>query len=160
MKKYIGLSMLLLLLMGTACNDLDTPEVQGLNTNTTNNEVEKDWAESLFGPGPANYGAARDRREPSDPITESNYTGKSYRDPVHEHPTEGQDQDRIENVIYDMPGVTPGMVIIMGSHAWVNVTFEDRINGNVQEDQVREIEEKLREAMPRYNYEIIVNNYS
>ncbi|MDG5787335.1 hypothetical protein QA612_07495 [Evansella sp. AB-P1] len=157
----------LLLLITTGCNNnLDTPEARGFNTNTNTNTItandapEKDWTESLFGPGPANYGVIREQYEPFDPVTESNNTGKSYRSPSHPHQTIADDQDMIEDIIYEMPGVTPGMVIIMGGHAWVNVSFEEKINGEVSEEQVAEIERRLYKANPRYTYQIMVNDYS
>ncbi|ADU32326.1 hypothetical protein [Evansella cellulosilytica] len=157
--KYTLIGMTLLLFVMTGCNEnLDNPEVGGMNTEPGSSMV-KDWGESFFGPGPANYGAIEEHNAPSDPNTETNTTGKSYRDPVKAHQTEEDDHEMIENIVHNTPGVTPGMVMIVGSNAWVNVSFEERINGNVSSEQVREIERQLYEANPRYNYRVIVNDF-
>ncbi|MCD8510927.1 MAG: hypothetical protein LRY73_14390 [Bacillus sp. (in: Bacteria)] len=157
----------LLLLVATGCNNLDTPEVRGLNTNPadfgdTYVAGEKDWQESLFGPGPANYGVAgKNNADRVDNISEINSTGASYRSPTAPHPTLADYQDAMETAIYEMANVTPGMVIIMGGDVWVNIMYDDAVNVTEDENRrrIEEVERRLYEVNPRYNYRIIVNDW-
>ncbi|MDQ0257173.1 hypothetical protein J2S74_004631 [Evansella vedderi] len=164
--KYTLAGIGLLLLIITGCNDLDTPEVGGFgnNTNPQTAHGQKDWGESLFGPGPANYGVAQhNQQDRVDNFSEINSTGKSYRSPQAPHPTHADDQERMENIVYDYPNVVPGMVVIMGGQAWVNIMHEDHPNPGVSQEEnnrrVQEIEERLIQANPRYNYRVIVNDW-
>ncbi|MBU9710733.1 hypothetical protein [Evansella tamaricis] len=156
----IGVSLLLLFISG--CNDnVDPPEVRGQNTNT--NEIQhKDWGDSFFGPGPINYGVIEEQTDPYNPVTESNSTGTSYRSPLQERQDLGDDQELIEMALYRMDGVTPGMVVLMGGHAWVNVMLDETASGqeNIdKEARIREIEARLLEVNPRYNYQVVVNDW-
>ncbi|MBU9724356.1 MULTISPECIES: hypothetical protein [Bacillaceae] len=160
--KYTLTGLGLLLLIFTGCNDdVNPPEVQGQNTNEAPIE-HKDWGSALMGPGPINYGAIEEQADPYHPVTEQNSTGTSYRSPLQEHQDFGDDQDMIEDVLYRMEGVNPGMVVLMGGHAWVNVMLDDTMAGqeNVdKESRIREIEEELYEVNPRYNYRVVVNDW-
>ncbi|SDZ45159.1 hypothetical protein SAMN05421736_11341 [Evansella caseinilytica] len=159
--KYALTGLGLLLLFVTGCNnDLDTPEVRGLHSdsNAQVSRDQRDWAESLFGPGPANYGTVDDT-EAVDNIGEQNTTGQSFRSPSAPHPNIGEDQDTMERIVHDIPGVSPGMIILVGGQAWVNIMFEENVTDSEQENQVREIERRLIEANPRYSYQVIVNEY-
>ncbi|WP_280770498.1 hypothetical protein [Salipaludibacillus daqingensis] len=147
----------------SACNRPNPPEVEGnaqgqaqaqSETRGERNSTQKDWSRSLFGPGPANYGFINHQSDAYDPELEANVTGKSFRSLNAPRQTEGNDQDLIEATIIDMPGFTPGMVILIGSKAWVNVTVETNLNKDEQEEQKKYVEQKLIEANPRYHYEV------
>ena len=153
--KYALLGFCMLLLLIPACNNLDTPEVKGMNTNTGE---QKDWNRSLFGPGPVNYGVVDRMDEPFDPVNEANNTGSSYRSPATPRQDHGEDQTMIENIIYEMPGVSPGLVILTGGRAQVNITFnDDGISPEQEEAKIRELEAMLYNANPRYNYKVTRN---
>ncbi|UTR12224.1 hypothetical protein MM300_08025 [Evansella sp. LMS18] len=154
--KYTLLGFCLLLLFIPACNNIDTPDVGGFTTDTNK---QKDWNRSLFGPGPANYGIVERMNEPFDPVNEANNTGTSYRSPATPRQDLGDDQDRMETLVYQYPGVTPGMVIIMGRRAWVNIMFDEPLTGQEEEDKIRELEQKLIDDNPRYEYRVIVNDF-
>jgi hypothetical protein len=97
--------------------------------------------------------------EPFDPVNEANNTGTSYRSPATPRQDLGDDQDRMETLVYQYPGVTPGMVIIMGRRAWVNIMFDEPLTGQEEEDKIRELEQKLIDDNPRYEYRVIVNDF-
>ncbi len=147
-------------IMTLGCSDLDTPEVGGMNEPNNINENEHNVTYGLLGPGPVNYGVINDQRRPHQE-NELNHTGLSYRDPKAARQDIGEDQDMIENIVYETEGVTPGMVVIVGGQAWVNIMFNDNGQGLTQQDQdqkVSEVEEKLKQANPRYEYRVSVND--
>ncbi|UCZ53039.1 hypothetical protein LGQ02_20050 [Bacillus shivajii] len=158
MLKYTlsGLALLFLLLSSTACTEMDPPEAQGLGNQ---GEARKDWGESLFGPGPINYGNVTDRPERHTNVSELNTTGTSYRSPEASRQTLADDQDIMETIIYEMDRVEPGMVIITGGQAWVNVMFERGMEQQEKQDLIEEIEDRLYDANPRYHYRIIENTF-
>ncbi|WP_096185891.1 hypothetical protein [Evansella halocellulosilytica] len=157
MLKYAlsGLAVIFLLL-STACTDMDTPEVQGLGANQ---EARKDWGASLFGPGPVNYGRVSDRPERHPNVNEMNTTGKSFRSLDANRQTVGDDQDMMETIIYEIDGVVPGMVIITGGEAWVNVAFERGMEQQEKDEIINTIEDRLYDANPRYHYKIVENTF-
>lgn len=148
----------------SGCNQPNSPEVekdaQGENQaqaqqlQSEQYTPKKDWTRSLFGPGPASYGSITDQSAHYDPVTESNVTGKSYRSLNAPRQTEDEDQIQIRNVIDDMPGFEPSMVILVGAHAWVNVTAESNLTKKQQEDQTTYIKQELNEANPRFDYKV------
>ncbi|PYZ92479.1 hypothetical protein CR194_12460 [Salipaludibacillus keqinensis] len=159
--KQIIICLLITCIFLGACNQPKPPEVEGEVQAQFHTEVKrKDWGRSLFGPGPASYGTIAKQGEPYDPATESNVTGKSFRSLNTPRQTEADDQEMIESVIYDIQGVTPGMVILIGGRAWVNVMFDENLNQQQQDQLVNEIEQKLIDANPRYDYEVIVNLFN
>ncbi|WP_416147785.1 hypothetical protein ACM26V_16285 [Salipaludibacillus sp. HK11] len=150
-----------------ACNNQNPPEedenVQGQadgqfqEIDPEQTAPKKDWMKSLFGPGPANYGFIGHRSDPYDPEIESNVTGKSFRSLNAPRQTDGDDQNLIEATILDLPGYTPNYVILVGGHAWVNVTAETGLNQEQLEQQIAYIKRELTKANPRYEYEVTVN---
>ncbi|MCE7792455.1 hypothetical protein K8O68_08500 [Salipaludibacillus sp. CUR1] len=164
-QKNIFLYTLLIILMVAGCNGPNPPEMDGEAQGQYQGETlfqRKDWGRSLFGPGPINYESINRQKEPYDPITESNVTGKSFRSLDTPRQTEADDQDKIETAIYDMPGVTPGMVILIGGNAWVNVMLEDQYETSSQEQEsqiLADIEKRLKEVNPRYDYKVIINKF-
>lgn len=74
-------------------------------------------------------------------------------------PEISEEQEMIEGIIYNMPNVEPGMVIIVGDHAWVNVMFDNMLTDEERQEIVAHLEKRLHEAIPKYEYKIIVNEY-
>lgn len=146
----------------SGCNQPNSPEVeedaqgetQAQQLQSEHYTPKKDWTRSLFGPGPASYGSIADQSAPYDPVTESNVNGKSYRSLNAPRQTEEDDQIQIRNVIDDMPGFEPSMVILVGGHAWVNVTAESNLTKKQQEEQTTYIKQELIKANPRFDYKV------
>jgi len=166
--KQVMICLMIALFFISACNRPNSPEVeehtqgeaQGQfqqqrqeDGNTTN----KNWARSLFGPGPANYGYIAHRSAPYDPVTESNITGKSFRSLNAPRQTDGDDQELIEATIVDMPGYSPGMVILIGGRAWVNVTVETSLTQEQQKQHTSYLKQELTKVNPRYEYEVKIS---
>ncbi|WP_026691605.1 hypothetical protein [Alteribacter aurantiacus] len=159
MKLILKSLALVMLVVTVGCSDMDTPDVNSMNE--PNHPNQRNVAYGLFGPGPANYGAIKEiRSSSSEGDHRENVNGLSYRDPLSERQTIGEDQDMMEDVIYSTPGVTPGMILLNGAHAWVNMQIDNQ--GLTQEEKdakVREVEKKLKAANPRYDYRVVVNDF-
>src|SRR5690554_1759426 len=74
-------------------------------------------------------------------------------------PSVSEDQEMMEGIIYDLPNIEPGTVIIVGNYAWVNIMFETPLTADEKEKQILELEKRLYEANPNYKYEIVVNDF-
>ncbi|MBM7095569.1 MULTISPECIES: hypothetical protein [Alteribacter] len=161
MKLILKSLALVMLLVTVGCSDMDTPDVESMNKpNEPNHPFQRNVAHGLFGPGPANYGAINEMRQPQHTDHRENVNGLSYRDPLSARQTIGEDQDMMENVIYSTPGVTPGMILLNGAHAWVNMQIDnDGLTQKEKDAKVREVEEKLKAANPRYEYRVVVNDF-
>ncbi|TMW72151.1 hypothetical protein [Alteribacter natronophilus] len=151
---------LLTLFMGlmTGCTDLDNPEVGGMNE--PNHPDAENVAYGLLGPGPANYGAIHERRQPHHIDQEVNNTGLSYRDPVSARHSIGDDQDDMERVVWNIDGVVPGTILITGGNATVHVQLENQgLKQEEKDKKIRHVYRKLRQANPRYNYQVVINDF-
>lgn len=86
--------------------------------------------------------------------SEGNYTGTSYRSFVNNRQHLGNDEDKIREIV-QMQGYEAGMVVIAGSHAWVNV----HLPKNVKEKERKQINKQLHKALQRGipRYQIHVN---
>jgi len=155
------ISFLIVFCLMSGCNRPNTPETDGnvqgqaqhQNQHDGNSIEIKQWMTSL-GPGTTKYGAI-DYHHVSlyDQVTGAKTTGEGF------HALEEDDQLIIENVIYDKPGVTPGMIILIGNRAWVNVSFERELTEVEANEEIAEIKERLRQVDPRYEYEVIINEF-
>lgn len=74
-------------------------------------------------------------------------------------PAVSEDQEIIEGIIYDLPYVEPGTVIIIGDNAWVNVMFDNNMSDTQRKKLVMILEKRLSKTIPKYNYQIIVNEF-
>ncbi|MGJ9385820.1 hypothetical protein [Salipaludibacillus sp. CF4.18] len=156
--KQIIFLLLTSLVVITGCNT-NEPQVNEEGTAQAQQTAKKDWAESLLGPGPVNYGEIHDQSHSYNPRTESNVTGTSYRSLDAPRQTEGDDQEMIENVVYAIPKVTPGMVILTGANAWVNIQIEGEPSQEEEDKVIEDVEKQLKQANPRYRYDIVVNHF-
>jgi hypothetical protein len=158
MKRVIrSLSLIVLFtVLLSGCTDLDNPEVRSMNEDGPD---EKNMAYSLLGPGPANYGAIRERRQPHHNDQEVNNTGLSYRDPVSARQSIGGEQEMLADVISSMDGVEPGVIQFMGGRATVDLIPQDRNLSQEEQDRlVRQVREKLKQANPRYDYRVYIED--
>ncbi|MBB5174095.1 hypothetical protein [Texcoconibacillus texcoconensis] len=145
----------------TACQNPETPEVEGQSAGEGNPSSQfSDYQYSMLGPGPVNYGAAEKRRQPMDSLAEENTTGKSFRSVHGDRPDYNGDQNRIASEVEQRSGVHPGSVIIMGHRAWVNVMFDDNVSEDEQNEQVEALEQRLIDVLPRYEYQVVINDRS
>lgn len=74
-------------------------------------------------------------------------------------PTISEEQEMIEGIVYELADVEPGMVIIVGNQAWVNIMFDNNLPVEERERIVIDLEKRLYQANPKYEYQIIVNEY-
>lgn len=154
------------LILVSGCNRPNPPEVEegttGYHVQEQVGERQKDWTRSMFGPGPINYEFIR-RQNESYKTSEANVTGRSYRSLNSPRQTEEDDQQLIEDIIYEMDGVVPGMVILIGAQAWVHVMPEDASPQSYtkeEEDKLKgQIEDELKKGNPRYHYRVILNKF-
>lgn len=156
-----------IVLLMSACNSPNTPEadgdVQGQTENQMVHQQNKntiDTKENPFDYATTNYGAIDYHQVlPGNTVGGLNVMGEGFRSLHAPHPSESDDQLVIENIIYDMPGVTPGMVVLIGKRAWVNVSFENDLTEQQETEQTDEIRRRLIEVNPDYDYQIIINNF-
>ncbi|WP_416147784.1 hypothetical protein ACM26V_16280 [Salipaludibacillus sp. HK11] len=144
----ISLSIVLFLI--TACNNPKLPEenenVRGQAAQYQNQLRQgmaktDEWMENIF----------------EDGLT--NYTGEGFPSVHVPEENAGDYQLVIENIIYDIPGVTPGQVIVVGERAWVNVSFERELTEPEAAEQIANIKEQLNQAIPNLHYEVIINEF-
>jgi len=145
--KQMMICLMIALFFISACNRPDSPE------------VESGEHKALLQKGQQTLSMI-DRDDTDDSEGDETFIEKSLRYLYTPHPIEADDQLLIEGLIYDLPGVTPGMVALIGEKAWVNVSFE---GGELTEEQemneVAYILERLLEANPSYEYTVIVNHF-
>ncbi|MCR6112372.1 hypothetical protein HXA35_18735 [Bacillus sp. A301a_S52] len=164
-KKIIMLMMIGMILLN-GCNRPNPPEMEegaaGYHVQEQVEERQRDWTRSMFGPGPINYDFIERQNEPYK-ISEANVTGRSYRSLNSPRQTEEDDQKLIEDIIYELDGVVPGMVILVGAQAWVNVMPDDASPQSYtkeEEDKLKDkIEDELKKGNPRYHYRVILNKF-
>lgn len=158
----VRLLLLVFVIFMAGCNSPNPPEAEegaGAGAYAHEQVRQKDWTRSLFGPGPINYGMIHEQSKGYDPVTESNVTGKSFRSLEAPRQTEEDDQSMIENVVDEIPGATPAVVILLGGNAWVKVDVDEGLSKKEEDKLLDEVEKKLKKANPRYDYDISVNEF-
>lgn len=60
----------------------------------------------------------------------------------------------IEQIIYDMPEVTPVRISIIGERVWVLVSFETSLTLEEEKQKKAQIKQELASAYPRYEYDV------
>lgn len=164
--KNILICLSIVLLM-SACNSPNTPDIEGGVRGQAENQMvhrqnknASETKENSFDSATTNYGAIDYHQvSPGNTIGGLNVMGEEFHSFHRPLPTERDDQLVIENIIYDMPGVTPGMVVLIGKRAWVNVSFENDLTEQQETEQIDEIKRRLLEVNPDYDYQIIINNF-
>ncbi len=139
------ISFILGLCFMSACNQLNLPQGEESSQLQEGQQVH-----SMMGRNTIIY----------DSEANETFIGKSLRSLNTPHPIEADDQLLIEGLIYDMPGVTTGMVSLIGEKAWVNVSFEEK--GMTEEEEMKQkayILERLTAANPSYEYQVIINHF-
>ncbi len=132
----------------SACNQSKPPEEEG-NAQSGTALQEEQPAHNMVDRNISTHSLKADET----------YIGKSRRYLETPHPMEGDDQLLIEGLIYDMPRVTPGMVLLIGEKAYVNVMFDEYLTEEEEIEQTASILERLIEANPAYEYQVIINHF-
>ncbi|WP_017725972.1 tautomerase family protein [Halalkalibacterium ligniniphilum] len=148
MKKWISCCLALLLFIG-GCSQPENPEVQGVRKNGV---TLQQISYGLFGPGPINYGEIRKPLVYNHQGEEN--TSTSFRTMNRGRQHLGDDQERIRSIIQDQFDLNSGMVIIAGSHAWVNVKFPEGISREQKDERLAELEKALQQGIPRYRVHV------
>ncbi|WP_280770499.1 hypothetical protein [Salipaludibacillus daqingensis] len=68
--------------------------------------------------------------------------------------TEADDEFQIEDVLYDMPDVTPIFVSIIDGQAWVYISFERMLTREEEQEKKAFIEQELTRTNPQYDYKV------
>jgi hypothetical protein len=69
----------------------------------------------------------------------------------------GDDQSKFEETVNMVEGVDPGMVILIGSDAWVNATFTENFTKEEKKEIRKELKKALIRAVPRYEIHLNVD---
>lgn len=85
--------------------------------------------------------------------SEGNFTGASYRSVGENGHNLGTDEDKIREIVR-LEGLEAGMVIIAGSHAWVNVTFPEEMEGKERDEKLTQLYDALQRGIPRYQVHV------
>ncbi|ARK32764.1 hypothetical protein [Halalkalibacter krulwichiae] len=80
--------------------------------------------------------------------------GTSYITPQSSRRTLENDQQLIHHIIEDEHGMKAGMVIIAGSHAFVNVTPPADLNEEDKKKEMGKVKRALLQEVPRYQVHV------
>ncbi|MFC0471694.1 hypothetical protein ACFFHM_14625 [Halalkalibacter kiskunsagensis] len=142
------------LFLVAGCSDPEPPKAQG---KTVQSHEKGSVAYGLLGPGPINYGSLYRQKPTFDHMGEIN-TGTSFKTLNRERRHLGNDQELIRHIIEDEYGMNAGVVVIAGSHAFVNVTPP----AGMDEENKKETMEKLKRALllevPSYQLHVSEKN--
>lgn len=151
MKKFIigcGLSALLL----SACTPANPPQALGGNPGGSGQQAAgQDISYGMLGPGPINYHVINHRPIPLHE-GEVNHSA-SFRTLTPDRQDLGDDQDKIREIV-ELKGFRPGMIIMAGSHVWVNVDDDGNFEGKAKEKKLKELRTALRQGIPRYQIHV------
>ncbi|MFC0561087.1 hypothetical protein [Halalkalibacter alkalisediminis] len=150
------------MLLVTGCNDPQPPQAQGnMNTMNTTNQNQPNFIDGavhgVFGVGPMNYLSYNRQRATYDRMGEF-HKGASYITPQSERPTLENDQALIHHIIEDEYGMEAGMVIIAGSHAFVNVTPPEDLSDEDKKKEMGKLKRALLQEVPRYQVHVSERN--
>ena len=142
------------LLLMSACTPAQSPQALG-DFHHPQAGAGMDAAEvgyRMLGPGPANYGVYQWP-------TSYRYDGEanfstSFRTLSPDRQDLGDDRSFIQSVVAREDGFQPGMVIIAGRHAWVNIQMDEEITGEERTKKVKALQQKVQEQVPRYQIHI------
>ena len=140
---------LALLVMASGCSPANPP--QAGTKAQANPTVTERMTYGLLGAGPVNYweGAQRsDYRLDS----EANHS-TSFRTLSPNRHVLGDDREKIREIV-QIQGMDAGMVIIAGSHAWVNVGGLDGLNEEQTKEKMKQLRKELKSGVPRYQVHI------
>jgi hypothetical protein len=62
----------------------------------------------------------------------------------------GDDQSKFRSTVAMVDGVEPGMVILIGSDAWVNASFTGEFTAEEKKEIRKQLKKALIKAVPRY----------
>lgn len=140
----------------SACSPANPPQatvgVQDANHGVTGTNA----GFRLLGPGPINYAIGHEHREEMYYEFEQNHS-TSFRSLTADRHDLGDDHRFIGSIVAREEGVTPGMVIIAGSHAWVNVRFDGQMNSEQRNKKMQELQKKIQQQVPRYQIHLNQN---
>ncbi|GAE33618.1 hypothetical protein [Halalkalibacter akibai] len=144
------------MLLATGCNDPEPPQaqVQALgNTGANQNQLMDRLGHGLVGHGPLND-LSYNRKHVSY-VQESEFNrGTSYITPQSARRTLESDQQLIHDIIEGEHGMDAGMVILAGSHAFVNVTPPKDMDADDKKKEMGKLKRSLLLEVPRYRVHI------
>lgn len=146
--KWISCLMTGMLLL-TGCGETGALQGQGASEN---GQSQNQIAYGLLGPGPINYGNIR--KAPSYRHHGEENTSTSFKTLNRYHQHLGNDQQLIHHIIHDQFGLETGMVIIAGSHAFVNVTLPKDLDDEQKKEQLGKVKRALLLEIPRYKVHV------
>ncbi|MBP3952771.1 hypothetical protein [Bacillus suaedae] len=156
MRKWIApLTLGVLLVTGCQAGPIEgTQDGQGIQSMSTDSDVNR-LTYGLFGPGPMNFESIN-RQKPTYGYRSDiqNTTGTSFRSMHAERRHLGNDQQLIHHIIHDEFGLDSGMVILAGSHAFVNVSIPKDLEDDEKKKKIDSLERKFQEEIPRYRVHI------
>ncbi|WP_100405731.1 hypothetical protein [Bacillus solitudinis] len=135
----------------TGCNDQETPQAQNVNIDQI--------TYGLLGPGPANYHGIQ-KLPTYRSQGEENTTGTSFRKMNANRQDLGDDQLTIHEIVENDSPFKAGMVIIAGSHAWVNITPPSDMEPNEKKKKLSALRQELTQKIPRYQVHLRDNSKS
>jgi hypothetical protein len=146
------------MLLVAGCNEPEPPQAQAQgNSGTAMQNVNRATGYGLLGVGPLNRASYNRKHVTS--IQESEFNrGTSYVTPQSERRTLESDQQLIHHIIEDEHGMNAGMVIIAGSHAFVNVTPPASLNEEDKKKEIGKLKRALLQEVPRYQVHISEKN--
>ncbi|WP_088104404.1 hypothetical protein [Halalkalibacter urbisdiaboli] len=139
----------------TGCNEPEKSEAQGMQMRATQPSMDQ-ITYGLLGPGPANY-HGMDKLPTYRHRGQENTTGTSFRTMDANRQTMGDDQVTLRGVVEDSP-FQPGMVIIMGSHAWINLTVPEDMDEDEKKKEMKALRQEFKRQIPRYQIHINEND--
>jgi hypothetical protein len=131
------------LFLVTGCNDPESPKAQATGQ----------VAYGLFGPGPINYGNLYRQKPTYNNMGEVN-TGTSFKSLNRERRHLGNDQELIRHIIEEEYGMNAGVVVIAGSHAFVNVTPPTGMDEETKKEAMGKLKRALLLEVPNYQLHV------
>ncbi|WP_227937024.1 hypothetical protein [Alkalihalobacillus deserti] len=144
------------MLLATGCNDPEPPEAQALG-NTNNSNYMDRAIHGVFGLGPMNDLSSNRQRVTYNEVAEFN-KGTSYITPQSTRRTLENDQALIHHIIEVEHNMKAGVVIIAGSHAFVNVTPPTELNDDEKKKEMGKLKRALLQEIPRYRVHVSEEN--
>ena len=140
----------------TGCSDQSATEGQRASSIGQSSQTQQ-IAYGLLGPGPINYGTIR--KAPRYRYQgEENTTSPGFKTINHDRRHLGNDQQLIHHIIHDEFGLKTGMVIIAGSHVFVDVTLPEDLSDEQKKEQLGKVKRALLLEVPRYKIHVNEKN--